>query len=300
MSCIYFTSREGVAKLKGSEREWLSDIAHRLGSTAWDIDPRDTSDHGVSRALTLMHLAGDDAPDYLQTARAAADTGDHDARRRFLETVLLALDTGGTTVTIDGIGKVRTRDIQLNTALKLGSPQVQMAAKIHGWCEAFAWFDGPDRAWLADLIQDGLDTGIYRGGMNNTLWNVDNQVRWHPQGWDDVQELLRASADGPVVLSDSSTDSFPDPHSSDWEAPQSSSDDEDDDGWDNYWDAWGELDEGVQFDLSMSWLRRERPWAQITPANLATDTFGYGITIYDLYAPDRDDRVRALLTEEEA
>jgi hypothetical protein len=300
MSCIYFTSREGTARLKGSEREWLRQVAHRIGATAWDINPRHLDDFGISRALTLMDMLGTSAPDYLRSAVAAirAETGSYnlEARRRFLESILLALHADGLTITIDGFEPLRTRDIQLNTALALGSPQVQLAAKINGWCESFAWFDGPDRAWAANIIQDGLDTGLYRRGIPNADWNIDNEARWHSQGWDDVQALLRANADSPVVMSYSGSERFPEPGDSDWDRP--TPDNEDD--WDDYHEAWSALPETTQFDLGMSWLRRERPWAQITPGNLATETFGYGVTIYDLYAPDRDERIRAAIEREEA
>jgi len=300
VSCIYFTSREGTAKLKGSEREWLRQVAHRIGSPAWDINPRHLDDFGISRALKLMDMLGPDAPEWLLSAAAAvrAETGSYnlEARRRFVESTLLALHTDNLTINLEGIEPLRTRDIQLNTALALGSPQVQLAAKINGWCECFAWFDGPDRAWAADIIQDGLDTGLYRRGIPNTDWNVNNQERWHSQGWDDVQALLRATADGPVVMSYSGSDSFPESGESDWDRPTP----DDEDSWDAYYEAWGELSEATQFDLAMSWLRRERPWAQITPGNLGTETFGYGVTIYDLYAPDRDERIRAAIEREEA
>lgn len=52
--------------------------------------------------------------------------------------------------------------------------------------------------------------------------------------------------------------------------------------------------DGGHYDASaaLAGLRRKQPWARIAPDTLATSSFGPMVTVYDLFAPDRDERVR--------
>ena len=58
-------------------------------------------------------------------------------------------------------------------------------------------------------------------------------------------------------------------------------------------DSWYDLPDQVRWDTAMAALRRDRPWARLSPGTLQTVTFGPGVTVYDLFASDRDERVRA-------
>lgn len=51
---------------------------------------------------------------------------------------------------------------------------------------------------------------------------------------------------------------------------------------------------------SAAGLQQRRPWAQITPESLGTVGFGPMVTVYDLISGDRDERVAAAFTKEEA
>jgi hypothetical protein len=81
----------------------------------------------------------------------------------------------------------------LNTAIALGSDPVRLFARLHGQCEIHCYVEGPNRAWLAGIIEEGRACGLYRDDM----------------GWEAVIDLLRSRKDGPVVTSYSVTDSFP-------------------------------------------------------------------------------------------
>lgn len=48
----------------------------------------------------------------------------------------------------------------------------------------------------------------------------------------------------------------------------------------------------------MGALRERRPWARLAPDTLTEVTFGPPVTIYDLFAPDRDERVRTAFAQE--
>lgn len=313
MSRIYFHSPSGTAELHGSERHWLDRVANGLAEAAWNITT-------FERAAEVMAMAVDPA-DYLlkdlQAVQAWRD--DFEARRRLVRSLNLSLRVQGLDLLVAG-HRLRTANIDLNTALVLGSDPVRLAAKISGWCEQHAWVDGPDRAWLADLIDEGLTAGIFRRGF----WFADvpdgPKDKWSDQGWDAVQAHLRSSAVEPCVMSYSVTSGFPNSSIAGWEPPPMP------DGWVPSWanddrgraewesnyptpgekearylddahDLWYEIPAEEQWRLAMDGLRTTRPWAQLTPDNLGTTTFHVGVTVYDLFAADRDERVRAHFEE---
>lgn len=206
--------------------------------------------------------------------------------------------------------ELHSNNVELNTALAVGNEPLALAAKIHGWCESHCWVDGPDRNWLADIIDAGLEAGLYRRG----IWYEPApgaERKWSSQGWESVTELLRSRDDGPVVLSYSVCDQFPNSHIAGWKPPF-------DEAWKPDWaeggglaeweamsaeekgehqrdsrhDEWYDLSGEQQWAMAMDGLRRERPWAQLGPDTLRDITFHLPVTIFDLFAPDRDERVR--------
>lgn len=130
--------------------------------------------------------------------------------------------------------------------------------------------------------------------------------KWSSQGWEEVQAFLREHDDEPVVMSYSVCEQFPNAHVGGWMPAWP-------EGVEERWDAlteeqqaersereeaWYELDGDEQWRISMEALRVEKPWLQLAPDTLATVTFGPGVTIYDLFAPDRDERIRAAVADE--
>lgn len=118
--------------------------------------------------------------------------------------------------------------ISLNTAARIGNDAIKLMARLHGQCECHAWVNGPERSWLADIMEKGLELMIYREN----------------EGWDKVIELLRASDGDPVVTSYSVCDQFPNARIAGWQ--------DDSDG-----DGWYELDDATQWSKAMKALWEE-------------------------------------------
>jgi hypothetical protein len=328
MSRVYWHTKERTAELLGSERAWLSSIANGPAESAWDLD----NTRGLERAAEILAMVPE-VPDgqyganylhsYLREAQAQHErnmavygawkpgtpmTGhtSHEEERRLVSALAVSLRVRGLKIHAAG-AELETANLDLNTALVAGSDPVRLAAKIHGWCEIHCWIEGADRKWLAGIIDEGLAAGIYRRGM----WYADQpdgpKDKWSSQGWDEVLDLLRERDNGPVVLSYSVGDGFPNADIADYLPPWP-------EGVPKTWDAYDALPEDVRqarddaveeaqerwYDLpdderwgrAMAGLRNQRPWARIAPDTLAEVTFGPSVNVYDLFAPDRDDRIR--------
>lgn len=314
MSRIYFHSPHGEAELDGSEHAWLNHIAVGAAKHAWDLD----NSHALERAVQIVSLVPE-VPDgqyganylhtYMRDALAERDQndehykrtgnirGEYAMERRFVNALrdrLYRLDFDIAGVTL------HSTNIELNTALVAGSDPIRLAAKLYGWAAVHTWVDGPDRAWLAGIIEQGLETRLYRRGV----WAEDpggSGHRWYEQGWEKVLELLRARDDEPVVTSHSVYDGFPDISIASmlppWPEGVPESHDNITDAHqakiDAAYAAWYELTDDAKWTISMAGLKQRRPWAQLTPTSLAGQSFGPMVTVYDLFADDRHDRVRA-------
>lgn len=336
MSRVYWHSKERDAELRGSERAWLGALADGPSRAAWGLsDPHADYDrakrimemvvpapdrgHGESYLHTYWRAAEEQERHNSQLWAQAKEQGirwpatDYEPQRKLVSSLSVALRVNG--VEMEAAGqRLHSSSVDLNTALVAGSDPVKLAAKIHGWCEVHCWIEGPDREWCAQIIDSGLRAGLYRRG----LWYADQPDgpldKWSDQGWSDVLALLRERGDGPVVLSYSVCDQFPNRSVAGWEPPTDvdltpgwakdseqgraewaamSDEDRADYCAETGGDLWDELPGDEQWELAMAGLRRERPWARIGPDTLAEVTFAEPVTVYDLFAPDRDRRVRA-------
>lgn len=321
MSRVYFHSPSGDAELLGREFYWLGHLAAGPAKAAWDLD----GSGAFERACDLLKLApevpdGDYGANYLHKDMRAAmaqeernkaiyaawrpgtplgrSGADHGPSRFLVEALKTRLAVDGLELALFGV-RLHTTDIGLNTALLAGSDQVALAAKIHGWCVKHTWLEGPDRAWLADLIEQGMESGLYRAGMG---W--DGPATEHGSG-PGVIPFLRACDDEPVVLSHSVDDSFPNSSVGDWMPPWP-------EGVARDWNAlteeqqaqrsrrdeeWYELPDERQWEISMAGLRSKRPWARLSADTLRSPTFSLPVTVYDVTAADRDERLRAVLAD---
>jgi len=63
---------------------------------------------------------------------------------------------------------------------------------------------------------------------------------------------------------------------------------------------WYHLPSDRQWETAMDGIRCDRPWANIAPENLAARTFGPPVTLFDLFHPDRVERVRAAFERDAA
>lgn len=319
MTRLCWHTRTRTAELRGSEHAWLHQVAASSAVAAWGFE---SQIDGLDRAATLLHLAVDEERNYVHdqlfTALVAeldnvaiVDAGGDDIdpvpHARLSQQLRTMLAVDGYSLRVAGV-ELHTRDIVLNTALRVGPDPIRLAAKIDGWSSVHCWVEGPDRAWLAAIIQEGLDVGLYRHGM----WQEPmrgTQPTWVVQGWEDIQELLRAADDDPVVLSYSVDGWFPNHVIADWnpDIPPDWCPDwavgEDNQDWldlpeedrihyrdEHRHDLFGRLPEDEQWDRAMAGLRTTRPWARLGPDTLARVTFGPPFSVFDLFAPDRDER----------
>lgn len=317
MSRIYFHSPSGTAELSGAERAWLDHLTSGPSEVAWELD----TSSGFERASEILAMVpevpeGESGANYLHRYLREAQTQeirnksiyhdwrpgnplppgtDHKPARRLVSALKTAMRVDGVEMHVFGV-QLHSRNVDLNTALVAGSDPVALAAKIHGWCESHAWVEGAGRAWLADIIDHGLDTGLYRRDMG---WE-------RPRLCDDgpgVVPLLRSRSDEPVVMSYSVCDDFPNASTGDWMPPWPEGVSKD---WDalsaeqqqareGRGEAWYELSSERQWEISMAGLRDDLPWARLSPETLREVTFGHPVTVYDLISADRDGRLRATL-----
>lgn len=177
MSAIYFQSESGEARLRGSER------AH-MGVLVTDLTVAAFRPRGVMSDEPLIRVIPLSAADYAGLGGALT------FRRDFASFV--AGHFGHNAFTL-GDRSADVFSVALNTVLAMGSDPLCLLARLHGQCEIHAWIDGPNRAWMADLIDQGRASGIMR----------------RQQGWEAVAAFLRESATEPVVTSYSVTDGFP-------------------------------------------------------------------------------------------
>jgi hypothetical protein len=267
---------------------------------AWDLG-RSSAFERAAQILAMVPEVPDDGyganflHTYLRAAQAqeatnkAAYAGWHpgqppkhptsyEPQRQLVSALQTSLRVQGLDLEVAGV-KLRTANIDLNTALIAGSDPVALAAKIHGWCESHCWIEGPDREWLAEIIDEGVENGLFRRGF----WYADTpdgpKDKWSSQGWEEVLTLLRSRDDEPVVLSYSVSERFPNEYIAGWDGPE---------------DSWYDLPDAEQWERALTGLREQRPWARLAPDTLYDVTFGPPVTVYDLLAPDRDERVRGV------
>lgn len=158
-------------------------------------------------------------------------------------------------------------DINLNTVIAHGTPAEQLAARISGQCEVHAFVEGEDRAWFADQVDAALAAGVFRLGMSHYRQRDDD-----PNGWDGIAALARSTSAGPIVMSYSVAERFPNQGVAAW--PDSLPDPDAADAADEAWEA---LSAGERWERAVAGLRRkaETAWLlRIAPDNLAEAAFG--------------------------
>lgn len=139
----------------------------------------------------------------------------------------------------------------LNTALAIGGDALRLMARLHGQCEIHTYVEGPNRGWLADIIDNGRASGLLRSGQN----------------WERVSALLSERDDAPVVTSYSVCQQFPNPHRAGW------SDDEDGEG---FW----RLSDSERWALGMAALRRDADGLEMKPDNWESFHFDNGASAF--------------------
>ena len=242
MSRVTFQSRNGEAELLGRERAYA-------GVMLTDF------------SLGLLGLDGYGMMDMLRKVvpeRAHLSTYKPDYQQQGFRTYWSVVDEP---MVVNG-EKLYPFNLALNTAVVAGSDQIILLARMHATCEIFGYVEGPDRAWLADIIDTNfdLDLGILRDDM----------------GWEAVSELLRADEDGPVVMSYSVTDGFPDPYR------LLEVDDEKEGSDERMWDKWDKLTDDQRWDMGIQDLRqRGKGNVDLSPSQWGRN-FGNGWNVFHL------------------
>jgi hypothetical protein len=303
MSRVYFHSPSGDAELHGSERAWLGGLVNDIALGV--LSP--SSPSRVDRLRPFIH------PDHYLAATDpyAVDAYGRGGLESWASTYATAFSVGWShrAPLIQYRGKaLDSFTLSLNTAALLGNDQIKLAARLHGQCELHAWVDGPNRVWLAEIMQTGLDSGIYRRGFQHEADPSRGQPdpRWVSQGWDEVIALLRQRDDEPVVTSYSVCDQFPNSSVGDWMPPWP-------EGLPREWDAlsekqqeqrsarsdkWYELDDAEQWRISMAGLCASSDGLEMKPDNWSSFRFEHKLSVLDLLAPDADDRLVSALDME--
>jgi hypothetical protein len=307
VSRVYFHSEHGTAELRGSERAHLGQIVDRM-TTGF-----------------LSSMYGDDVDRLLGLIRPGHYLHKEDRGTGWLGPWVQSFTTALNVGFRDGLLSWRGKPIdpfalRLNTALKYGNDTVRLAARLHGQCEIHCFVEGVSRAWLAGLITDGLDAGIFREGQ----WFVDGPSRgpaiWHPQrkwsdeGWRDVVKLLLDRDDEPVVCSYSVCDQFPNAEAAGWMPPPMP------EGWAPNWATgedgraewerdypgveerrsyyedeaaglWYDLPADEQWRRALAGVRGNPGGLEISPAEFGKFYFAHGLDVTDLLAPDYADRL---------
>lgn len=264
MSSLSFLTRDGEASASG--REYLK-FGVLLKDLAWQHVARDFNTDEAGRPSLLRDVV--DLPDWV-----TEKTGE--AFGKAAQTCLY-VDGWKMPVSLPTRANVaHVFDVSLNSLVANSSDPVALAVRLYGQAERSAWIDGPDRAWLADLIDQGRSTAYPPHAPTGThldgdpLFSCTDFANSQYGGWAAVVDLLRADNTSPVVLSYSVTSGFPDPILSAWPGDPGAR-------FRRWWDQATALQ---QFDTSARGLRRFTtdgcPMLRISPDNLHTT--GFGIT----------------------
>lgn len=272
MSCIEFNSPDRPqVRVGGAERDWArflcAQIAHGVldiaGSPSLDRDPH----HRLLRMVPEGH--------YLRDLR-------RHGKDDLAATALRSLIDGDAADALTWNGhRVDGESLVLNTALAVGGDALRLSARVIGTCEIHGWIDGPNRAWIADMIEEGLASGVLRRARQTQYEN-----------WPGLVTLLRSTSRSPVVMSSSFAEPFPgfhlvSPRSKRWdemtEAEEATRLAEE--------EAWDQLDPDVRWEQALAALRDPDDGLEIRPESWSSFRFSHGLSALDLMSEDWEARL---------
>lgn len=292
MSRVYFHSPSGEAELWGGEYQWL-------GNLCADV------------TLGVLNLRSNWRP-----WPAFIDATGHnaylaypgrDGHLAWLESLATAITVSGTTAFAWKGRRLDMFQVRLNTATRIGGRPLRLAARIYGQGDIHLWFDGFLRSWVAEIITEGLESGVFR-----TLGD-----KHRDESWEHVREFLLSRDDEPVVLSYSVERQFPNWQTAGWKPPEGTDLTPDwakkapdewavlsDDHKQEYYEEtisilWADLGHDEQWRIAMEALRAKPGGLRLSLdgfESVENARFGHGLSAFDLIAPDYADRLnRALL-----
>jgi len=190
MSSVAFHSLDsGTVRVGGAERAWAGVLCTRMMEDILDLDCYPAINEAPLSTLIRMLRPGHYVHDFIRKGDA------HQVARALQITMNVELDGH---VLEWNRQPVEVFALAINTALALGNDAVRFLARMHGACEIHAWIDGRNRWWIANIIEDGLASGVMRTARQTQYEN-----------WPGVIAMLRNSSQSPVVMSYSVTNSFP-------------------------------------------------------------------------------------------
>jgi hypothetical protein len=271
MSRLYFTSPDAETQVSGSEREQMRAVARSVGIgplvdalNAWDYDKGKPSNKHLNQANRYVWIGPprrlEGGPPY----------------EHWLRTILSWHNEAVPTLIHDG-KPTHHCEVVANTAILLGSDELRLLVRLANQSDIHCFVEGPDRAWMADLLVRACEAGMLRRGFSK---------RWADSGgWDAVVELLRADDREPVVCHYSGTDSFPNPDATTWQPSEDVNCGEDgcEDGC-VHREGWYELTHAQQWEMGLEYIRSSPALLRLDPAYWADFRFGDGLTAFD-FAP---------------
>jgi len=261
MSAIYFTSPDREIWVRGSERANLSGLVNDV--TEGLLHLRDSTH--VDRLASLV------SPSHYMAKHPRTGPG-MTWPMAYCLSMAHGSELDGNLIEYRG-RRIDEFMVSLNSALVIGSDPLRLAARLHAQCELHAWVSGPDRAWLAGVIEDGLESGIFRHGLFREDSEFPSRQVWDAVGWDRVIDLLREDDSSPVVTSNSSGDGFP-------EKPT------------GFKGSWSSLDYSRRWTVA---IEERGLGLRLNPDGWKTYRFGHRLSALDLTAPDFEDRIRTAL-----
>jgi hypothetical protein len=210
--------------------------------------------------------------------------------------------------------RIDSTSLILNTAIQVGSDPVILAARIAGQGPLHGYMEGMHRRWFAEVIDEGLASGVFRRQVRPPKAGGTLGEPW-PCGWDHIRDLLTFhSGTGPVVMSYSVDDTFPNRHIAGWRPPpdadltpdwaadspgewaalSETSKGEWRDG--TVSDLWYALPPAKKWQLAMTGLSAAPGRRRLDPLDWETYRFGHGLSMLDLTAEDWEDRLSLAFT----
>jgi hypothetical protein len=250
MSRIYFHSPSDTEEIYGRERAWMGCFLEDL-----------------ARGLTVSRFNCTDLARFLpKDAWPLNELNEANGSAvRFAGALELWMRGGAPSESwVVGGQRYDCWQMTLNTCMAVGNDATKLCARLHGQCEIHAYVEGPNRAWLAGVVREGIRCGLMRDGGNEKERGQ----------WSRLADWLEQRKDEPVVTSYSVCEGFPNPG-------VAGNVDE---------DGWHATPPQSRWDTAMARLRENDGGLEIKPEDWAEYRFGHCKDAFWLWERARLDR----------